>query len=430
MEQNKKLKKTFLHDAVDMIAVSAHSVECDDFNRCFRPMSRYEMYSSGILYIFSFFVRYLILLPIRILLLALSLILYIVLLSRAIYYNSEKKRFGAYKIIIKILNFILGARINHYGKKEKLDRPHIFVSNHTSFVDFLILSNYKFPHACISENHGGLFNMLFTLILGRNGSIAFKRSEKLDRSLVKEKLKSHVTQNSMPMLVFPEGTCVNNKYVVMFQKGIFELDVEICPISIKFDRTLQDPYWNRRRLGFTLQLLYLMSRWYLEADIHWLPPLKRKETENATNFAERTRRIIAKASNLKVSLWNGYLKSSPAFKDRDLLKVAFLKTYVKLKNFTEEIIFDNDIDRTAYNNFNVFNICNYKDFLILVLEEYYIYKSLSILEQEQLISISIIKNTVGIGKKHECSCIKLKKNKRRRKKYIFTSCKLDAFKKF
>ncbi|EQB61962.1 1-acyl-sn-glycerol-3-phosphate acyltransferase [Vairimorpha apis BRL 01] len=234
----------------------------------------------------------------------------------------------------------------------------------------------------------------------------------------------------MPMLVFPEGTCVNNKYVVMFQKGVFELDVEICPVSIKFDRTLQDPYWNRRRLGFTLQLLYLMSRWYLEADVHWLPPLKRKEIENATNFAERTRRIIAKASNLKVSLWNGYLKSSPAFKDRDLLKVAFLKTYTKLKRFSEEIIYDTDIDRTTYNNYTVFNLCKYKDFLILVLEEYYIYKSLSILEQEHLISQLAIKNTVEIGKKRKCLCVKYKKNRRRRKKFIFTSCKLDAFKKF
>lgn len=35
------------------------------------------------------------------------------------------------------------------------------------------------------------------------------------------------------MIIFPEGTCVNNKCAIRFQKGAFELGVKVCPVSIK-----------------------------------------------------------------------------------------------------------------------------------------------------------------------------------------------------
>jgi glycerol-3-phosphate O-acyltransferase 3/4 len=37
-----------------------------------------------------------------------------------------------------------------------------------------------------------------------------------------------------PLLIFPEGVCVNNEYCVMFKQGAFSLGAEICPIAIKY----------------------------------------------------------------------------------------------------------------------------------------------------------------------------------------------------
>jgi len=37
-----------------------------------------------------------------------------------------------------------------------------------------------------------------------------------------------------PLLIFPEGVCVNNEYIVMFKQGAFSLGAEICPIAIKY----------------------------------------------------------------------------------------------------------------------------------------------------------------------------------------------------
>ena len=39
-----------------------------------------------------------------------------------------------------------------------------------------------------------------------------------DRALVSERMKAHVAaDDATPLLIFPEGTCVNNEYCVMFK---------------------------------------------------------------------------------------------------------------------------------------------------------------------------------------------------------------------
>ena len=55
-----------------------------------------------------------------------------------------------------------------------------------------------------------------------------------DRILVSERMKEHVAApDTVPLLIFPEGTCVNNEYTVLFKKGAFELGAAVCPIAIK-----------------------------------------------------------------------------------------------------------------------------------------------------------------------------------------------------
>eukprot|EP00967_Tisochrysis_lutea_P140322 scaffold256266_cov24-Tisochrysis_lutea.AAC.1 len=46
-------------------------------------------------------------------------------------------------------------------------------------------------------------------------------------------MKQHVSSpDSVPLLIFPEGTCVNNEYTVLFKRGAFELGAAVCPIAI------------------------------------------------------------------------------------------------------------------------------------------------------------------------------------------------------
>jgi glycerol-3-phosphate O-acyltransferase 3/4 len=49
------------------------------------------------------------------------------------------------------------------------------------------------------------------------------------------RIKQHVNnEKNLPLLLFPEGVCVNNEYCVMFKKGAFELGATVYPIAIKY----------------------------------------------------------------------------------------------------------------------------------------------------------------------------------------------------
>lgn len=77
-----------------------------------------------------------------------------------------------------------------------------------------------------------------------------------DRKVVGERMKAHVAaQDTTPLLIFPEGTCVNNEYCVMFKRGAFDLDATVCPIAIKYNKIFVDAFWNSRRQSFTAHLV-------------------------------------------------------------------------------------------------------------------------------------------------------------------------------
>lgn len=67
-------------------------------------------------------------------------------------------------------------------------------------------------------------------------------------------MRDHVHEPSRsPLLIFPEGTCVNNEYTVLFHKGAFDLGVAVAPVAIKYDKTKADAYWHTKTQTFTLQ---------------------------------------------------------------------------------------------------------------------------------------------------------------------------------
>ena len=79
-------------------------------------------------------------------------------------------------------------------------------------------------------------------------------SQVKDRALVAQRMKAHVeAEDRTPLLIFPEGTCVNNEYCVMFKvprkkrqhSPAPEFDANPHrPCSYPFRRLCQYPHTN------------------------------------------------------------------------------------------------------------------------------------------------------------------------------------------
>nr|CAD1819267.1 unnamed protein product [Ananas comosus var. bracteatus] len=198
--------------------------------------------------------------------------------------------------------------VKYHGPRPST-RPHqVFVANHTSMIDFIILEQMT-AFAVIMQKHPGWVGFIQKTILESVGCIWFNRTESKDRGVVGRKLREHVQGvDNNPLLIFPEGTCVNNHYTVMFKKGAFELGCAVCPIAIKYNKIFVDAFWNSKKQSFTMHLVRLMTSWAVVCDVWYLEPQYLRPGETPIEFAERVRDMISARAGLKKVPWDGYLK--------------------------------------------------------------------------------------------------------------------------
>ena len=89
-------------------------------------------------------------------------------------------------------------------------------------------------YSMIGQKHSGFTGMMQKAFSRASNHIWFDRSESKDRGLVAKRMRDHVQDKyNMPILIFPEGTCINNTSVMMFKKGeaIINLNIDHILIS-------------------------------------------------------------------------------------------------------------------------------------------------------------------------------------------------------
>jgi glycerol-3-phosphate O-acyltransferase 3/4 len=79
-------------------------------------------------------------------------------------------------------------------------------------------------YAMIGQRHGGVLGLIQQAASRCSHHIWFERAQTKDRTLVRKTLQDHVSDpKKLPILIFPEGTCINNTSVMLFKKGSFEV---------------------------------------------------------------------------------------------------------------------------------------------------------------------------------------------------------------
>ncbi|KAL0965616.1 hypothetical protein UPYG_G00283580 [Umbra pygmaea] len=281
----------------------------------------------SVLWGLGLFIRYSFLLPLRITLAATGVGLLVVLTTIVGFlpsgwlrtYLSEKIHMMCYRICVRALTAI----ITYHNSENKPKNGGICVANHTTPIDVIILANDG-CYSMVGQVHGGLIGVVQRAMVKSSPHIWFERSEAKDRHLVAKMLSNHVADKTKhPILIFPEGTCINNTSVMMFRKGSFEIGCTVYPVAIKYDPRFGDAFWNSSKFGMVSYLLRMMSSWAIVCSVWYLPPMNREEGEDAVQFANRVKAAIARRGGLVDLLWDGGLK-------REKVKHTFKEEQQKL----------------------------------------------------------------------------------------------------
>uniref|UniRef100_A0A8C3LUK8 Glycerol-3-phosphate acyltransferase 4 n=1 Tax=Chrysolophus pictus TaxID=9089 RepID=A0A8C3LUK8_CHRPC len=225
---------------------------------------------------------------------------------------------------------VTGTTVVGYLPNGRENRPRnggICVANHTSPIDVIILASDGY-YAMVGQIHGGLMGVIQRAMVKACPHVWFERSEVKDRHLVAKRLTEHVQDKSkLPILIFPEGTCINNTSVMMFKKGSFEIGATVYPVAIKYDPQFGDAFWNSSKYGMVTYLLRMMTSWAIVCSVWYLPPMTRQSDEDAVQFANRVKSAIARQGGLVDLLWDGGLKRE---KVKDTFKEEQQKLYSKM----------------------------------------------------------------------------------------------------
>lgn len=114
---------------------------------------------------------------------------------------------------------------------------------------------------------------------------------------------------------------------MMFKKGSFEIGGTIYPVAIKYDPQFGDAFWNSSKYNIVSYLLRIMTSWAIVCHVWYMPPMVRKEGEDAVQFANRVRSAIARQGGLTELPWDGGLKRA---KVKDSFKEEQQKNYSKM----------------------------------------------------------------------------------------------------
>lgn len=228
-----------------------------------------------------------------------------------------------YRICVRALTAI----ITYHNSENRPKNGGICVANHTSPIDVIVLASDGY-YAMVGQIHGGLMGVIQRAMVKACPHVWFERSEVKDRHLVAKRLTDHVQDKSkLPILIFPEGTCINNTSVMMFKKGSFEIGTTVYPVAIKYDPRFGDAFWNSSKYGMVNYLLRMMTSWAIVCSVWYLPPMNREEGEDAVQFANRVKSAIARQGGLVDLLWDGGLKRE---KVKEVYKEEQQKLYSKM----------------------------------------------------------------------------------------------------
>jgi 1-acyl-sn-glycerol-3-phosphate acyltransferase len=175
---------------------------------------------------------------------------------------------------MQCLIHLLGIRINRYGRP--LATNVLFVSNHISFLDIVVIASHVPVRFLAKHNvrHWPIFGYLAAL----SGSLFIHRGKRRELNRTLTTIKQAMSE-ARPVLIFPEGTTSLGNQVLKFHSGLFQAAIDshvpVQPVTLHYRRNQQvdriAAYIEQD--NFLISLLRLMAQAHTEVHLSFTPPV-------------------------------------------------------------------------------------------------------------------------------------------------------------
>lgn len=183
----------------------------------------------------------------------------------------------------------------------KGEKAQIMVSNHVSYMDVNAFMAVITPTPGFVAKKA-IFSIPFIAACARVwGCVAVDR-EKSVGSTVVEQLEARVRNPVLnQVVVFPEGTTSNGRYLTHFHRGAFVPGAPVKPVILRYPHSSFDPAWESVYAPY--HLFRYLTQFVNYCELTLLPVYTPSAAEKADPalFANNVRLAMSKASGLPIS---------------------------------------------------------------------------------------------------------------------------------
>ncbi|XP_074263238.1 lysophospholipid acyltransferase LPEAT2 isoform X2 [Silene latifolia] len=187
--------------------------------------------------------------------------------------------------------------IKRKGHPAPRDVAPIVVSNHVSYIDPIFFFYELFPTIVASDSHD---SMPFVGTIIRAMQVIYvNRFLPASRKNAISEIKRKASCDRFPrVLLFPEGTTTNGRFLLSFQMGAFIPGYPIQPVVVRYPYVHFDQSWGNISLAKLMFRMFTQFHNFME--VEYLPVVEplRSPKENVSQFAERTANAMASALNV------------------------------------------------------------------------------------------------------------------------------------
>lgn len=187
--------------------------------------------------------------------------------------------------------------IKRKGRPAPREVAPIVVSNHVSYIDPIFFFYELFPTIVASDSHDSM--PLVGTIIRAMQVIYVNRFSSSSRKNAVNEIKRKASCKRFPrVLLFPEGTTTNGKFLLSFQMGAFIPNKPIQPVIVRYPHVHFDQSWGNISLARLMFRMFTQFHNYME--VEYLPVIRpmQSQKENVSLFAERTAHAMATSLNL------------------------------------------------------------------------------------------------------------------------------------
>ncbi|KAI0493950.1 hypothetical protein KFK09_024080 [Dendrobium nobile] len=231
------------------------------------------------------------------------------------------------RICARCILFSFGYQwINRIGKPASREVAPVVVSNHVSYVEPIFFFYELFPTIVASESHDTL-PFVGTIIRAMQVIYVDRFSPSSRKNAVNE-IKRKASCNNFPrVLLFPEGTTTNGRFLISFQNGAFIPSLPIQPVVVRYPFVHFDQSWGQISLAKLMFKMFTQFQNFME--VEYLPVIFPCEEETALQLSKRTSCMMGSALNV--------VQTSHAYGDLMLLTRASELTKDNCSNFLVEM---------------------------------------------------------------------------------------------